>query len=429
MKNFDESIRPQDDLYRFANNNWLKNSKIPADKSNYGTSAILFDQSLDRLKQIIEQAAQSKTAPGTETQKVGDFYRSYTNIEKIEALGMKPVEKYLQEVEAIADKPELAAWFAQGQRTGIDGPIQFFINQDEKDVNQYIGYFYQSGLGLLDRDSYFKEDDKSKEIRAAYLKHIETMFALAGFSDPAGSAKKIYALEEELAKGQWTRVENRDPQKTYNKIEINKLDALTADVDWQAFVNGLGLQNQTAVVVQQPTYMTAFGTAWKSGSIDDWKIYAKWRALSAAAPYLSKKFDDQSFDFYSKTLRGIQEQQPRWKRAVQNIDGLMGEAVGKIYVQKYFPPEDKARMEKLVQNLLTAYDQSIQDLDWMSPETKTAAKEKLSKFTYKIGYPDKWRDYSDLEIKADDLLGNVTRARVFEYNRNLNKLGKPIDRA
>jgi predicted metalloendopeptidase len=427
-KNVDKSVRPQDDLYRFVNNGWLKNTPIPADKSNYGAFTILFDQSLDRLKQIADEASAAKAAQGTETRKVGDFYNSYVDTARLETLGMKPIEGYLKEVDNIQDKNGLAQWFAKSQHIGINGPVRFFVNQDKKDVTQYIGYFFQSGLGLPDRDSYFKDDDKSKEIRAAYLKHIETMFGLAGFDDPAGSAQKIYALEEQLAKGQWTRVENRDPQKTYNKVEINNLNSLTADYDWKNFVDGLGIGKQSAVVVAQPTYIAAFGQALKNASLEDWKLYAKWRVLSDAAPYLSKKFDDESFNFNSKVLRGIQEQEPRWKRAVENIDGLMGEAVGKIYVEKYFPAEDKARMEKLVRNLLAAYKESIESLDWMSPETKKAAEEKLAKFTYKIGYPDKWRDYSSLQIKADDLVGNVTRAVEFEYNRDLNKLGKPIDR-
>jgi putative endopeptidase len=428
IKNLDKSIRPQDDLYRFVNNNWLKNAKIPADKSNYGASTMLYDQSWERLKLIVEEAAKSTAGVGTESQKVGDFYKSYTDTERLETLGLTPVEKYFQKVEAIADKEALAEWFAKGQHIGISAPIQFFVDQDQKDATQYIGYFYQSGLGLPDRDNYFKDDEKSKELRAAYLKHVETMFTLAGFPDPPGSAKKIYALEERLAKGHWTRVENRDPQKTYNKFEMDKLNTLTSDFDWQDFVAALGIQQQKAIVIAQPTYIKVFGETLKNGSIDDWKLYAKWRVLSAAAPYLSKKFDDENFIFYSKTLRGIQEQEPRWKEAVKNIDALMGEAVGRIYVQKYFPPENKARMEKLVQNLLKAYDQSIQSLDWMSPETKKAAKEKLAKFTYKIGYPDKWRDYSALEIQAGELLGNVVAATEFEYNRTLNKLGKPIDR-
>ncbi len=427
-KNFDDSIRPQDDLYRFVNNHWLKNTPIPADKSNYGTFTMLFDQSLERLKLIVEEAAGSNAASGTEAQKVGDFYKSYINTEKLEALGLKPVEPYFKEVDAISDKQALARWFAKGNHVGITGPIRLFVDQDKKDASQYTAYFFQSGLGLPDRDYYFKDDEKSKGIRDAYLKHIETMFSLAGFADPAGSAKKIYAIEEQLAKGQWTRVENRDAVKTYNKVETAQLGTLTADFDWKAFVDGLGIQNQKAVVVFQPSYITTFGTVLKSASLDDWKLYAKWHVLSDAASYLSKAFDDEDFNFNSKTLRGIQEQEPRWKEAAENIDALIGEAVGKIYVQKYFPPEDKARMEKLVQNLLAAYDQSIQSLDWMTPETKKAAKAKLAKFTYKIGYPDKWRDYSSMTIQADDLLGNVIRATEFEYNRDLNKLGKPIDR-
>jgi putative endopeptidase len=428
-KYMDSSIRPQDDLYRYVNNGWLKTTQIPADKSNYGTFTMLFDQSLERLKGIVEEAAAAKAAPGTESQKIGDFYNSFVNTEKLESLGMKPIEPYLKEVDGIDSKDALVAWLGHGQRVGIGGPITFFINQDKKDATKYISYFYQSGLGLPDRDYYFKDDEKMKALRAAYVKHIETMFGLAGFPDGAGSAKKIYALEEQLAKGQWTRVENRDPQKTYNKVEIAKLSELTPGLNWKLFVDGLGIANESAVIVQQPTYITALGDVVKNGSLEDWKLYAKWQVLSGAAPYLSKKFDDENFNFFRKTLRGVEEQEPRWKRAMQNIDGLMGEAVGKLYVQKYFPPEDKARMEKLVQNLLAAYDQSIQSLDWMTPETKKAAKEKLSKFTYKIGYPDKWRDYSALQIKSDDLFGNVVGATEFEYNRNLAKLGKPIDRS
>lgn len=427
-KHVDESIRPQDDLYRFVNNGWLKTAEIPADKSNYGTFTMLFDQSLERLKGIVEEATAVNAEPGSETRKIGDFYKSFVDTEKIETLGMKPIESYLKEVDAITDKETLAGWFARGQRIGIGGPVFFFISQDQKDATRYIGYLYQGGLGLPDRDYYFKEDDKTKALRAAYVTHIETMFKLAGFADPAGSAKKIYTLEEQLAKGHWTRVENRDPQKTYNKVEISKLETLTPDVDWNVFLDGLGLEGESAVVVSQPTYITALGRAMKNAPLDDWKLYARWRVLSGKAPFLSKTFDDENFNFYSKTLRGIEEQEPRWKRAIQNIDNFMGEAIGKIYVQKYFPPQNKARMEKLVQNLLVAYDQSIQNLDWMSPETKKAAKEKLSKFTYKIGYPDQWRDYSSLQVKADDLVGNVTRAVEFEYKRNLNKLGKPVDR-
>ena len=430
--NVDQAVRAQDDLFRHVNGNWLKTTEIPADKSNYGSFTKLADDAQAQLKDIIEASAAAKNAPGSEAQKVGDFYNSYMNEAKREELGLKPIEPYFAEIEALKDKSALAAWFGKAQRDGVGTPIAMFINNDEKDTSKYISYFYQSGLGLPDRDFYDvkkKSDEKSQAIRDAYVKHIETMFTLAGQKDPAAAAKRIYALEEKIAQGQWDRVTNRDPQKTYNKVETAKLNTLTADFDWTAFVGGLGLANEAHVVVAQPTYISELGKVIKAGSLDDWKLYAKWRVLAGAAPVLAKAFDDENFNFYSKTLRGTQEQQPRWKRAVQTIDGAIGEAVGKIYVEKHFPPEAKARMEKLVQNLLVAFGQGIDGLEWMGADTKKAAHEKLGKFTYKIGYPDKWRDYSALEIKADDLLGNIVRATQFEYDRNINKLGKPIDRS
>ena len=432
ISNADQAVRAQDDLFRHVNGNWLKTTEIPADKSNYGSFTKLADDAQAQLKDIIEASAAAKNAPGSEAQKVGDFYNSYMNEAKREELGLKPIEPYFAEIDALKDKSALAAWFGKVQRDGVSTPIAMFINNDEKDTSKYISYFYQSGLGLPDRDFYDvkkKSDEKSQAIRDAYVKHIETMFTLAGQKDPAAAAKRIYALEEKIAHGQWDRVTNRDPQKTYNKVETAKLSTLTADFDWAAFVGGLGLANEANVVVAQPTYINELGKVIKAGSLDDWKLYAKWRVLAGAAPVLAKAFDDENFNFYSKTLRGTQEQQPRWKRAVQTIDGAIGEAVGKIYVEKHFPPEAKARMEKLVQNLLVAFGQGIDGLEWMGADTKKAAHEKLGKFTYKIGYPDKWRDYSALTISADDLLGNIVRATQFEYDRNLNKLGKPIDRS
>lgn len=432
ISNADQAVRAQDDLFRHVNGNWLKTTEIPADKSNYGSFTKLADDAQAQLKDIIEASAAAKNAPGSEAQKVGDFYNSYMNEAKREELGLKPIEPYFAEIDALKDKSALAAWFGKAQRDGVSTPIAMFINNDEKDTSKYISYFYQSGLGLPDRDFYDvkkKSDEKSQAIRDAYVKHIETMFTLAGQKDPAAAAKRIYALEEKIAHGQWDRVTNRDPQKTYNKVETAKLSTLTADFDWAAFVGGLGLANEANVVVAQPTYINELGKVIKAGSLDDWKLYAKWRVLAGAAPVLAKAFDDENFNFYSKTLRGTQEQQPRWKRAVQTIDNSIGEAVGKIYVEKHFPPEAKARMEKLVQNLLVAFGQGIDGLEWMGADTKKAAHEKLGKFTYKIGYPDKWRDYSALSISADDLLGNIVRATQFEYDRNLNKLGKPIDRS
>lgn len=426
--NIEIAVRAQDDLYRHVNGKWLEKTVIPADKSNYGSFTKLADDAEVQLRAIIEESAATTAEAGSDKQKVGDFYKSFMDAEALEKRGLDPIKPIIAEIDGLKDKNELMVWFGQAQRSGVRSPITMFINQDKKDATRYAAYFYQSGIGLPDRDYYFKDDEKSKSIRDAYVKHIETMLSLAGIEGSASAAKSIYSIEEKIAKGHWERVANRDPVKTYNNVEVAKLDSLSKDINWPGFVGALGLGNEKNIIVYQPSFITEFGNVLKSTSMNDWKLYAKWRLISGAAPVLTKVLDDENFNFYSKTLRGVEQQQERWKRGVQFTDDVIGEAVGKIYVQKHFPPEAKARMEKLVQNLLVAFGQGIDGLEWMTPETKVAAREKLSKFTYKIGYPDKWRDYSSLEIKADDLFGNAQRATEFEYDRNLKKLGAPIDR-
>ncbi|UTA47211.1 peptidase M13 [Simiduia sp. 21SJ11W-1] len=423
--NGDPSVRAQDDFYRHVNGNWLATTEIPADKSNYGSFGILADAAEAQLRTIIEDAAAAKAKPGSETQKVGDFFKSYMDTATLEARGLTPIEPTLAEIDALESKDALMTWFGQASRAGIKTPIAPFINQDKREATRYAVYTYQSGLGLPDRDYYFKDDEKHQKIRAAYLAHINKMLALAGIE---ASAEAIYAIEAALAEGHWARVDNRDPVKTYNKMPLGELNTLASAVNWANWTKALGIDGQADIIVYQPSYLTTFGETLAAKPLDDWKAYAKWRVLSGAAPLLSKAFDDANFAFYSKTLRGVEAQQERWKRAVQFTDDVIGEAVGKIYVEKHFPKEAKARMEQLVQNLLVAFGHGIDGLEWMTPETKVAAHEKLSKFTYKIGYPDKWRDYSALEIRPDDLLGNAKRAALYEYDRNLAKLGSPIDK-
>ena len=425
MANADASIRAQDDFYRHVNGQWLANTAIPADKSNYGSFTKLADDAEVQLRAIIEQAAATSAKEGTEQQKVGDFFKSYMNTEKLEALGVSPIAASLAEIDALDSKDALVTWFGNAGRVGVKTPVAAFINQDKRDATKYAVYTYQSGIGLPDRDYYFKDDEKSVAIRAAYKSHIAASFALAKVD---ASADAVYAIEEALAQGHWQRVENRDPVKTYNKMPMAELNTLSAAVNWANWTQALGIDAQADIIVYQPSYLTAYGETLASKSLDDWKAYAKWQVISGASTLLNKAFDDQHFSFYSKTLRGVEEQQERWKRAVQFTDDVIGEAVGKIYVEKHFPPEAKARMDKLVNNLLIAFGAGIDDLEWMTEETKVAAREKLSKFTYKIGYPDKWRDYSSLLIKPDDLFGNSVRAAEFEYARNLSKLGKPIDK-
>ncbi|BFM12915.1 M13 family peptidase [Simiduia litorea] len=425
LSNTEPSIRAQDDFYRHVNGQWLAKTAIPADKSNYGSFTKLADDAEVQLRAIIESAAASAAKEGTEQQKVGDFFKSYMNTEKLEALGASPIEPSLADIDALESKDALLAWFGKATRVGVKTPVAAFINQDKRDATQYAVYTYQSGIGLPDRDYYFKEDEKSVAIRAAYKKHILASFALAKVT---ANADAVYAIEEALAQGHWQRVDNRDPVKTYNKMPLAELKKLSASVNWGNWAQALGIEGQTHIIVYQPSYLTAFGETLANKSLDDWKAYAKWQVISGASTLLNKAFDDEHFAFYSKTLRGVEEQQERWKRAVQFTDDVIGEAVGKIYVEQHFPPEAKARMDELVNNLLLAFGEGINDLEWMTEATKVAAREKLSKFTYKIGYPDKWRDYSSLEIKADDLFGNSTRAAAFEYARNLSKLGAPVDK-
>ena len=434
----DTAIRAQDDLYRHLNGKWLASFEIPADKSNYGSFTQLDDQAQEHLKAIIEAAAAKPgKAAGSEEQKVGDFFASFMNEAKLEELGLKPLAAELAAIDAIKDKKELGARFAHLTRIGAGAPLFVYIHQDAKDATRYTADFIQAGLGLPERDYYLLNDAKFKGIREQYLKHLETVFGLAGMAEPAKAAKAVLALETQLAKGHWDKVKNRDPVATYNPTEAAKLGGLTGAIDWTAYLDGLGLAGQSSVVVSQPSYVTALGKAVQATSLDDWKTYLKWQLINGFSPFLSKAYADADFAFFKKTLNGQQEQEPRWKRGVDVVEfgsgGLgfargLSEVLGKLYVEKHFPPAAKARMEALVKNLITAYGQSIDGLSWMGAETKAAAKVKLSKFTTKIGYPDQWRDYSGLQIVADDLYGNVVRGAEFEYARNLAKLGKPVDR-
>jgi predicted metalloendopeptidase len=426
--NFDARVRPQDDLYRAVNGKWLEKTEIPADKSNYGSFTKLEDDAQVQLKEIIRQTAAKRQPQGSEEQKVGDYYSAFMDESQLETLGLQPLAAELARIDALKSKREIPLLMAHFSRIGVNTPLFPYVHQDNKDSTRYIGDFYQTGLGLPDRDFYLLDDAKFKDIRTAYLAHIQKMLALAGIANAAAAAKDILALETRLAKSHWDKVDNRDPVKTYNKFAPGKLGSLAGEIDWPAYLDAVGFASLPAVIVTQPSYVTGFGKTLDGTELATWKSYFKWQLLNAYAPILSKPFVDENFSFFGKTLNGIQENRPRWKRGVEAVENAMGEAVGKIYVARHFPPENKARMEKLVQNLLKAYEQEFPTLDWMSPETQRAARAKLAKFTYKIGYPDKWRDYSTLAIKADDLVGNSMRAAQFEYQRNIKKLGGPIDR-
>ncbi|UCF64534.1 MAG: M13 family metallopeptidase, partial [bacterium] len=427
--NLDPSVRPQDDLYQYVNGKWLERTEIPSDRSNYGAFTELTEEAEKNIRLIIEDAAESaRKEVGSETQQVGDFYLSYMDTLLIEKLGLTPLEADLTRIGQISSKNELVELMADFVQFGVQTPFYFYINQDLKQSDQYISYLHQSGLGLPDRDYYFSKDQKFQDIRIKYAEYIENLLNLAKVELASEEAQMIMQMETALATGHWTRVENRDRDKTYNKYTLENLEKLTPDFPWALYAEKAGIPQVTEMVVRQPSYLEQFNGLFKKHSLEEWKSYCTFKLLDGYAPLLNQQFVDLHFDFHGKTLSGTESLSPRWKRAVNTIDGTIGEAVGKLYVQKYFKPEAKERMVELVENLRKAYAERIKQLDWMGPETKDEALIKLAAFRPKIGYPDKWKEYTGLVVGKDELLQNYKRSNIFEYQREIAKLGKPIDR-
>ena len=428
--NFDDHVRAQDDFYRHVNGGWLDRTPIPADKAVWGSFVELQDDAEKALHGIVEQVSRAHNTPGSEAQKIGDLYADFMDRQRLQQLGLAPLAPELARIAAISSKDRLPALIAHLAILGVNTPLVPFVHQDNKDSTRYVVDLYQGGLGLPDRDYYLKTDDaRLAATLKQYRAHVQKMLALAGDDNAAQQAQAIVSLETALANAHWTKVENRDPVKTYNRYAIDKLSGLAPGYDWNAFLRGAGIAGKVDyLIVSQPSYITGFNQVLQDMPLDTWKAYFRWHLLSDYAPYLSSDFVDENFAFYGTTLRGVPENRPRWKRGLGLIDNAIGEALGKLYVQKYFPPAHKARMEELVNNLLRAYRGSMDTLPWMGPETRVQAQAKLARFTYKIGYPNKWRDYSALTITRGDLVGNVMRAQKFDYDRNIRKLGKPIDR-
>ena len=424
----DPKVRPQDDLFRHVNGKWLADAPIPADRSLDGAFYKLRDKSEADLRAIIEATAANPNAvPGSEAQKVGDLFASFMDETQANKLGDSPLLEDFAKVDAVKDKAGLVGLIAELGRNGADGPFGISIDTDAKQSDHYILYLSQSGLGLPD-ESYYRLE-KFKPIVEAYQTHIKKMLALTHLETGTQTAEEIVALETRLAKDHWDRVKSRDDTLTYNKKNLKELAELTPGFDWPMFFEKTKAPGIAEVVIRQPSYFTAMAKALDEVSLATWKNWLKWSILRNEAPLLSQPFVDENFAFYGKTLTGSQELRPRWKRGVGAVEGALGEAVGKLYVAKVFPPAAKVRMQQLVANLLEAYRLDIQSLAWMSPATKTKAFEKLKKFTPKIGYPDHWRDYSALEIRRGDLVGNMKRSSLFETDRQIAKLGKPVDRS
>ena len=427
LQYIDETIRPQDDFYRYVNGKWLKSYVMPADKSRYGSFNALRDKSEKDVKNIIDQLAGQTFAKDTDEQKISDLYKSYMDEEQIEAAGMAVIDSDLARIDAINNYDDLLAYMSYADKY-TDSPFGLYVYIDLKDSNSYITYVGQAGIGLPDRDYYFNDDEKFKNIRANYLNLIENQFKNANFKNPTKSAQTVMRIETDIAKGHWTNVETRDNEKAYNLKTFEEFKALMPDVNLDAWFAGTDLPKIDKIVVTQPDYMQKLNKLIKNTSIDDWKTYYQWKLINRVASYLPKKFDDENFKFYGTVLRGTTQQKPRWKRAISTVNGSVGELVGKVYVKSYFPPNAKKRMDDMIENLRNAYGDSIKELDWMSAETKLKALDKLSKFDPKIGYPNKWKDYSNLHISKDSLLDNMRAVANWRLQRNRSRLGKPIDR-
>jgi len=432
LKNLDRSVSPAQDFYQFACGGWQKNNPIPDEYSRYGSFDVLQEADNKVLKKILEDAAANKNWPkGSEQQRIGDFYATGMDSARIEREGYKPIVPDLKRIDALQDKKELIKYIAEKHLSGIGGFFGFFVTADAKKSNLMAPHLSQGGIGLQDVEYYTKDDARSKDIREKYVQYVANMFKLidvdAAIADKY--AQTIMSIETRFAKASNTRLENRDPLKTYNKMTVENLKTISDGFNWDSYFENLGVEDLKLVIVGQPKFFTELGKMIDDISLDDWKVYLKWNLVRGAAPALSSPFVNEQFNFNGKFMAGTKAMQPRWKRILQSVNGAMGEMVGQLYVKEVFPPESKARAKAIVNNLLVAMGESIKGLEWMSEETKVQALKKLSSFGVKIGYPDKWKDYSGLEFARDSYVKNLERARTWARKDNLSKIGKPVDKA
>ena len=426
IDDLDESVRPQDDLFRHVNGKWIARTEIPNDKARFGSFYILAEEAEKAVRDIIVEAQAAD--PGTEERKLGDLYASFLDEDRANGLGATPLQPLLAQVDGVATVDSLLTTLGLLERQGVGGFVQLFVDNDPGQPERYLVFIEQGGLGLPD-ESYY-HDEKFAEIRTAYSSFIERMLTLAGLDDAAARASRIFTLETDIAATHWDNVRTRDSEATYNPMSWQAANDLVPGVDLGVWLEALGVPENSfdEVVVRQPSFLEGLEQLLTAERLESWVDWLRWQVIRSNAAYLSQDFVDENFGFYGKTLSGTPELRARWKRAVSLVEGALGEAIGRVYVERHFQPAAKDAMDELVANLVEAYRQSITGLTWMGPETRAKALEKLDKFTPKIGYPVKWRDYSALQIDAADLLGNVRATSEFEFHRELGKIGKPLDR-
>ena len=429
LSHIDQSVRPQDDLFRFMNGKWLKESKIPEDRASDGAFYWLYEQAEKQVKQIILDQAASKAAAGSNAQKIGDLYNSFMDEDGIEKLGLSPIADDLAKAAEIKTVDDFLKTLGGFEARGLSGLFYTYVSTDNKDSTKNIVYLGQSGLSLPD-EAYYREDEY-KQIRQEFLKHVAKMFELAQLENPSQSAQEVLEIETQLAACHWDQVKDRDAEATYNKKSFAELKQLAANFNWPLWISASNTPAAVLdqVIVRQPSYFEGLSKLMAAFDLPKWRSWLIWHVLSGASPYLSSNFVNENFHFYGTTLSGIPKLKDRWKRGVGLVEGALGEAVGQIYVERHFGEIAKTKMVELVANLIKAYRVSIEGLSWMSQETKERAYIKLEKFTPKIGYPDKWRDYSALEIKAGDLIGNLAQIAKYSQDYEYNKIGKPVDKS
>ncbi len=422
---FSDKVAPGENFYEYANQKWLETTEIPGDESNYGIFTMLDDETQEQVRELIESAAKSESQPGSAAQKVGDLYNSVMNVEARNHAGIAPLQELLQAIRASETREQLAATMGQLIRAGIVGPFAPYISVDAKNSDQYTVYLSQSGLTLPDRDYYLEDTPEYKKLRGEFVEYANDMLVMLGV-DANGQA--ILDLETKIAEHQWTKTENRDPIKTYNRMETDAIAKSVGGFSLRSFVDAAGYGDRDSFVVNQPSYFDALAEIWDSTPLETWKTYLQFKAIDTYASALSETIEERAFKFHETAISGVDEQQPQWKRAVGITSSVLGELVGQLYVEKHFSPDAKSRMNELVENLKRAFEKRIESRDWMGDGTKKQAMEKLSQFTTKIGYPDQWKDYTKLSITPNSVAENLIAAAEFEYNRELDRLDGPVDR-